>query len=253
MRVYLLFLFCVTLLQAQPTIVGVFGGENCPWSKQLRKDVWQSPPLQGFNRKEESSPQPETPVLILRSSDGKEIGRLGFLMIPAEKYASLFKEMIDLYALNFDKLPVAELLGYYRKSGVLNMTATQSKILKIGLEKDRGTDFLLEKYGALCKDHPRQAKKIKQEIRERAPQSSSVEWQLAVIAFQAKKETLNDPKLIGRPLEKFVSRYKTSENQWKGHLLLSEFYEDKNQLRKAAFHRKQAQLGAPQELKGLIP
>src|SRR6185369_4013116 len=98
MKNLIFFIFCcVSLLWSQPKVVGIFG--NDPWSKELRDDVWDTPSFQvlltqAHIAKEEQTvgPNVETPVLALYSSQGEEIGRLGFLLIPTEKYIALFQE-----------------------------------------------------------------------------------------------------------------------------------------------------------------
>ena len=98
-KLIFLILSSVSLLHSEPKVVGIFGGESCPWSKELREDVWETPSFQALLtealiKKEEqpaSKNEPETPMLVLYSSQGEEIGRLGFLVIPTEKYVSLLK------------------------------------------------------------------------------------------------------------------------------------------------------------------
>ena len=178
----------VSLLWSEPKVIGIFG--DCSWSQELREDVWETPSFQALLtaagiQKEEKPAQnePETPMLILISSQGEEIGRLGFLVIPTEKYVSLFQEMLSIHELNIDKLNLSQLLHYYRKCQVLNMKACEEKILTAGLSLDSGTDFLLEQYAKIAKKHPKQAKKVKAEIRIRKPNSTEVEWQLSSSCF----------------------------------------------------------------------
>jgi hypothetical protein len=203
-----------------------------------------------------SQNEPETPVLVLYSSDGEEIGRLGILVVPAEKYVSLFKEMLAIHELckNIDNLAVAQLLQFYRKCQLLNMTACEEKIFEAGLVKDTGVDFLLEQYAKVCKNHHRQAQKIKAEVRLRKPGSPAVEWQLALLSFQAKTEKLEDVKEIVSPLEKYLRRYgsQDAESRWRCHLILAEFYKEKHLMDQARHHAVQAMADAPAELKQMI-
>ena len=64
----------VCLLWSEPKVIGIFGGESCPWSKELREDVWETPSFQALLtaagiQKEEKPAQnePETPMLVLYS------------------------------------------------------------------------------------------------------------------------------------------------------------------------------------------
>lgn len=264
MKHLILFIFCgLSLLWSEPKVVGIFGGENCPWSDQLRRDVWESSSFQALLAsaeivKEErtASKEPETPLLILYSAKGEEVGRLGFLVIPPEKYVSLFKEMLAIHELcqNIDKLNVSQLLQFYRKCQVLNMKACEQKILKAGIAKDKGTDFLIEHYAKVCRDHPRQAQKIKAEIRARKPESSSVEWQLALVSFQSNIEKKKEVDQIVKPLKKYLRRYgdQDPDNRWRCHLILAEFYKDKSVMDKARLHADRAIADAPTELKQMI-
>ncbi len=258
----------VCLLWSEPKVIGIFGGESCPWSKELREDVWETPSFQalltsaGIKKEEQAASQnePETPMLILMSSQkeeqGEEIGRLGFLVIPTEKYVSLFQEMLSIHALcqNIDKLSLSQLLQYYRKCQVLNMTACEEKILTAGLTLDSGTDFLLEQYAKVSKKHHKQAQKIKAEIRARKPNSAQVEWQLAFLAFQGRIEKLREVDAIVKPLKTYLTRYgdQDKDNRWRCHLILAEFYKDKNIIDKAKLHAHLAMADAPDELKQMI-
>jgi hypothetical protein len=263
MKKLFFFIFCWTAaIYSDFAVVGVFGKESCPWSKQLREEVWDSSSFQailttaGISIHEESRTENETPILIL-TSNGQEIGRLGFLMIPAEKYASLFKEMVSIHELcqNLEKLNANQLLLFYRKSQVLNMKESEAKILERGLFIDTGTDFLLESYAKLCKDHPRRADKIKEEIRKRKPASPTIEWQLALLTFQAKIENNVEPEEAAKPLKKYLHRYGDldKDNRWRCHLVLAEFFKEKNLPDKARYHTEQALTDAPDDMKELIP
>jgi hypothetical protein len=262
----LLFILSGTSLLAEssPKVVGIFGGSACPWSKELRSQVWESSSFQTLLtaaeiKKEEkaaSQNELETPLLILFSSQGEEIGRLGFLVIPAEKYVSLFKEMLSIHELcqNPAKLNVDQLLQFYRKCQVLNMKACEEKILQAGIAQDTGTDFLLEQYAKVCKKHHKEAQRLKAEIRARKPDCAAVEWQLALLSFQGKIEKMRDVNDIVKPLKKYLRRYgdQDKNNRWRCHLILAEFYKDKNIIDKARFHAEQAMADAPDELKQMI-
>lgn len=253
-----------SLLWSEPKVVGIFGGEACPWSKELRSQVWQSPSFQDLLtasaiKKEEQAPsenERETPILILYSSQGEEIGRLGFLVIPAEKYVTLFKEMVAIHELcqNIDKIPLSQLLQHYRKCQVLNMKTCEEKILQAGIALDTGTDFLLEQYAKVCKKHRKEARKIKEEIRARQPNNIQVEWQLALLSFQGKIEKKLSEQEIVKPINKYLRHYgdQDQENRWRCHLILAEFYKDKNIIDKARHHAQLAMVDAPDELKPMI-
>ena len=257
-------LSCTSLLWCEPKVVGIFGKGGCPWSQELRREIWESPDFQGLltsaHIKKEERPasvsEKETPLLILLSSQGEEIGRLGFLVISPEKYVSLFKEMITIYdrCQNIEKLSLNELLHDYRKCQVLNMKSCEEKILQAGIALDTGTDFLLEQYAKISKEHHKSAQKLKAEIRARKPDNVQVEWQLSLLAFQNKLEKMRNESDIVKPLKKYLRRYgdQDKENRWRCHLILAEFYKDKSISDKAKFHAQQAMADAPDELKQLI-
>ncbi len=264
MKTVIFFILSSVLLWSEPKVIGIFGGESCPWSKELRSEVWESSSFQALLtsaeiKKEERAPsqnEPETPMLILYSSQGEEIGRLGFLVVPAEKYVSLFKEMLAIHELcqNIDKLSLSQLLQFYRKCQVLNMQVCEEKILQAGLALDTGTDFLLEQYAKVGPKHPKQAQKLKAEIRARKPNSAQIEWQLALLTFQANIEKKTDVNEIVKPLQKYLRRYGDvdKDSRWRCHLILAEFYKDKNIIEKARFHAQLAMKDAPDELKQMI-
>jgi hypothetical protein len=260
-KLILFILSGVSLLWSEPKVIGIFGEKNCSWSQELREDVWETPSFQalltaaGIKKEERpASNEPETPMLVLMSSQGEEIGRLGFLVIPTEKYVSLFQEMLSIHEQNIDKLNFSQLLQYYRKCQVLNMKACEEKILTAGLALDPGTDFLLEQYAKVAKKQPKEAKKIKAEVRVRKPNSAQIEWQLALLAFQTRIEKLKEVDDIVKPLKSYLSRYgdQDKESRWRCHLILAEFYKDKNIIEKAHLHAQLAINDAPDELKQMI-
>lgn len=252
------------ILQGGPKVVAKFGQSQCPWSEQLKQEVWNSSSFQallegaGIEREEkEASDRDDTvPILVLYSPSGEEIGSLGYLLISPEKYVDLLKEMLSINTLcqSLTQMNTQQLLQLYRKSQVLRMRACEEKLLQEGLTKDTGVDFLVEHYAKIVKEHPRQAQKIKQEIRARKPNDSATEWELALLSFQAKREKMKEEAQIVLPLEKFLRDYgsKDQDYAWRCHLVLAEFYRDKNQLEKAKHHAKLAADGAPAELKGMI-
>ena len=257
-------LSCTSFVWCEPKVVGIFGKDACPWSKELRSEVWESTSFQKLltsahiqiEERAASENERETPVLVLFSSQGEEIGRLGFLVISPEKYVALFKEMLTIHeqCQKIETLSLNELLHDYRKCQVLNMKTCEEKILQAGLALDAGTDFLLEQYAKVSKEHHKASQKLKMEIRARKPENVQVEWQLALLAFQNKLEKLKSESDIVKPLKKYLRRYgdQDRENRWRCHLVLAEFYKNKNITEKAKFHAQQAMADAPSELKQLI-
>lgn len=260
-------IFCILTLfwslEAGPTVVAKFGPQECPWSEQLKKEVWNSPAFntlleaEGIEKNEVTAQaeDQDLPIFTLFSSQGEKIGSLGFLLITPENYVDLFKEMISIHQLCFSKteLTTEERLHFYRKSQHLHMTECEETLLREGLQQDAGVDFLIEKYAKVIKDHPRRAHKIKKEIRLRKPEDSETEWALALISFQAKRDKLNNHAQIVHPLEKFLRHYGVDHNcAWKCHLVLAEFYKETHQLEKSKQHAEYAIDGAPIEFKRII-
>ncbi|MBP7073797.1 MAG: hypothetical protein KBA81_00225 [Rhabdochlamydiaceae bacterium] len=251
-------------LWGSPKVVAKFGQSQCPWSEQLKQEVWNSSTFQalldsaGIEREEKESSEKDqnVPILILLSSSGEEIGSVGYLMISPEKYIDLLKEMLSIHSLcqTLDPLNAQQLLQLYRKSQVLHMAACEEKLLQEGLKKDSGVDFLIEHYAKVIKNHPRKAQKIKEEIRARKPEDPATEWELALLSFQSRREKMKEEEKIVLPLAKFLRDYGTKDQDyaWRCHLVLAEFYRDKNRLDKARHHAKLAAEGAPLELKGMI-
>jgi hypothetical protein len=155
---------------------------------------------------------------------------------------------------NPDQLTVSQLLQFYRKCQVRNMKTCEEKILQAGLAKDPGTDFLLEEYVKVCKNNSHKAQKVKAEIRKRKPGSAAIEWQLVLVSFQSKAESMQDVQKIVKPLRQYLRHYgdKDRDNRWRCHLILAEFYKNKNIMDKARLHAQQAILDAPEELKQMI-
>jgi hypothetical protein len=245
-------------------VVAKFGEAVCPWSEQLKQEVWNASSFQalleaaGIEREEQKPLDKEesVPSLVLYASNGEKVGSLGYLLISPEKYVELLKEMLTINTLcqSLDQFNTQQLLQLYRKSQVLQMTACEEKLLKIGLTKDTGVEFLIEQYAKVVKEKPRRAQKIKKEIRLRKPHDSATEWELALLSFQAKRDQMKDDARVVLPIEKFLNAYgsKDQDYAWRCHLVLAEFYRDKNQFEKAKHHAKLAADGAPTELKGMI-
>jgi len=191
------------------------------------------------------------PVFILVSESGEEIGRLGFLLAPPEKYVDLIKEMLSIHAVcrSLADLNAVQLLSLYRKAEVLQMSAAEEKILKEGLKKDQGVDFLIAYYARARQGHARKARKIKQEIRLRKKGDIATEWELALISFQARKNQMVDSSKIVIPIKKFLRKFgaKSSDYAWKCHFILAEFYRGQKDIEKTDFHAKKALETAPEE------
>jgi hypothetical protein len=255
--------FFATAFASAPTVVAIFGSRACPWSQQLKEEVWDESAFQGLLKEagfqakvdQATGKEPETPILKLLSSQGKEIGYLGYLPVPPEKYVTLFQEMVHIENLanHLQHLNNEQLLTLYRKSCLYNMQTAGEKLLKAGLALDQGPHFLLEHYAKLCKDHPRKAQKIKEEIRKRCPNSASVEWQLATLLSEAKHERGEELKAVVKPLEKFLHKFAHADLDltWRCHLLLSEYYQEQNDSEQAKIHREKAIAGAPAEVKAM--
>ncbi len=262
------FLLCIvtffSLLEASPKVIGKFGEAECPWSEQLKQEVWNTSTFQallngaGIEREELAPSEKDkiVPALTMVASTGEVIGSVGYLMISPEKYVDLLKEMLSIHTLcqSLTSFNTQQLLQLYRKAQVLNMTACTEKLLQEGLKKDTGVEFLIERYAQIVKAHPRAAQKVKDEIRSRKPDDCATEWDLALLSFQARRETMKEASKVVLPLEKFLQNYGTKEQEyaWRCHLVLAEFYRDKNRLDKAKYHAKLASEGAPVELKGMI-
>jgi hypothetical protein len=252
------------VLEAGPKVVAKFGPPECPWSEQLKREVWDSSLFQallegaGIAREEQGATQKDqdVPVLELLTDRGEVVGSLGYLLIAPEKYVDLLKEMLSIHSLcqALASINAEQLLELYRKTQVLNMTACAEKLFQEGLAKDTGVGFLIEHYAKTVKEHPHRAHKIKQEIRLRKPDDQAVEWELALLSFQARRETLQEVSKIALPLEKFLRNYgsQTRDYAWRCHLVLAEFYQDRNMPDKAQHHAERASSEAPAELKDLM-
>ncbi len=261
-------IFCMTILlgvlQGNPTVVAKFGPAECLWSEELKKGIWNASSFQslleseGIKREEMKPLEGDTtvPVLTLVTSEGEEIGSLGYLLISPEKYVDLIKEMLVIHSVcrSLTDLNAEELLHLYRKSQVFQMTSCMEKLLQAGLAQDTGVDFLIEHYAQLIKNHPRKAQKVKQEIRARKPHDLAAEWELALLSFQARREKMTHVAKIALPLVKFLRGFKTqgTDYGWRCCLVLAEFYRDKNDLKKARSYAQLAAQEAPSELKEMI-
>lgn len=246
----------VCTLGAAPKVVAQWGSTS--GSEQLRQEVWNSSMFQALleeNGIEREEKEGSTPLLTVYAEDGEEVGSVGYLVISPEKYVDLFKEMLATYTLCHALSPLSaeQLLPLYRKAQLFHMTACQEKILREGLAKDSGVEFLIEQYAHLVKKHPRKAQKIKEEIRSRKPSDAATEWELALLSFQAKRETTQAISKVVLPLKKFLRRYgNNQEYSWRCHLVLAEFYKGKHKLEEARRHAVLAGENSPSDLKEML-
>jgi thioredoxin-related protein len=252
-------------------IVAVFLGEDCPWSKKLKRDVLNSPIfLERVNAeavlwisslKEQSTKYQveQCPLFLLLDPQGKEFARVEYSSLDAQGYASALLELIDDFqqictALDqegdFDQETWQEL---YRKAKKMSVPCFQEVILEQGIKHEDDNFFHLEKYATLMEKHKLKhpvVRKAKHELLGR----SGVHFQVAALEFRHNAERFKPNDSIERavkPLVKYIQRFGKidPENYWKAEWLMAEFLFSHGSTESALEHAELALKASPSSVR----
>lgn len=252
-ELFLVVLLYSSFLVGGPVVTAHFGAADCPWSQQLREKVWDTPSFRtilenaAIQLQEGSLCESEEPcpALIVYHASGDKIGHLDSIMVGPEGAAQAIIDMVSLEASlrsSLAEVSSEALIHLYRKAQLFHMDLWAERLLDEGMGRGDSVAFWLEGYAQHIQAHPRRARKLKQQIRALWPDQVAVEWELALLAFRAHHQD--------RYLNKFLRRFgeKYPDYAWRCHVLLMQYYRDRQEFAKADKHAQQAWAGAPESL-----
>jgi hypothetical protein len=267
-------------------IVAVFLGDDCPWSKKLRQEILESPYflerinaesilwINSLRQNEEEKlliqkyKVQQCPVFLLLDPKGKEFARIDYISLDVQGYTEAivshienFQEIclaLDREDPDFDEKKWQEL---YEKAKKLSVPCFQQVILELGLRKEKGNDFHLEKFATLLEKHKskhQQVRKAKQQLLDRDPDNKcGMHFRVAVLEFQKIASRLKSKDQLEKaliPLLKYVRQFgkKDTENYWKSELMIAEFLYSNKFTLLALEHAEAAYLASSEEAKAQI-
>ncbi len=208
------------------------------------------------------------PQMIAYAGDGEEIGRIEYAPMEPKQYATQVFELIGQFneIRTFidhpeDAKDAEEVQRLYHNAQKLSSSFYKEKLLQIGLERDAGTFFLLEKYATLI--HQLKLKnplvqQMRKKVLDRDPKNlQGTHLSLAILEFEKLSRTLKSkesPDKATMPLVTYLQKYGTKdrENIWKVELMLAQFYFSKNRIDAALAHAKISHRSAPEGAKNEI-
>ncbi len=190
----------------------------------------------------------EYPLLLILDSNEREIVRLGYLPENEEQLAG---ELLHVVAQDAElcrglkDLPQEEnaLRHLYELAQGLSNSDAQEVILTAGAE-GKIPFFQLERYRLLV-----EAGEDVSALRASLLKSKDyqVHFTMAMIDFQERASTLEDPREIIKPLESYLERFSglDNENVWRIEMMIAQFYLDADEWGRALEHAETAYEAAP--------
>jgi len=274
----------------KPILLAFVGIGWCPWSERLAKEilnepdflnplkdqvnfVWFSCPQESskgnkeFQRLKEKYAVQVYPTLVLISPSQEEMFSVGYLPYTPEEFAEKFQEMIrdyneisskidtgDLKLINSD-----ELERLFTKARDLKCVQHTEKLMQVGLECDKGTFFLLEKYAELLeKGSKKEAAPIREKIIGRDPKNlKGSQLRLAILDFEMRAQKLKrkeSPLSAVKPLLEYIYKFgeRDKENLWKIQMMMAQFLFTKNEVKEALGLANASYQSAPEEFKSEV-
>ncbi len=269
-------------------LLAFMGAGWCPWSEKLEREILNEPaflePLKEdlqfvwFSCPEETKRSgtelltlkekygvQEYPTLVFITPGQEEMFKVGYLPLSPKEFAARLKKMIADFRELFGKLeennPISpeELESLYVKARDLNCSRYKEKLMQMGLEKDKGTFFLIEKYIQLTSSgNKKEAELVRDEIVDRDPKNlKGSQLRLAIFDFQTRSVRLkkkDNPYSVVKPLVEYVQRFgeKDKENLWRVQMMMAQYLFAKNEVQEALNQAKASFESAPQESKAEI-
>lgn len=174
------------------------------------------------------------PLLIMIDSDGREISRFSYMNLAPEEYAKYLKQVSFTYKKlkyeidNLDPLTHVEVLEkLFERAEKMGTPYYLEKIMQIGLNKDEGVVFPLERYArfvhlgmADCEE----AQMLREKVIKRDPDNSKkARLRLALLDFQAHGE---NPEEALKPIGQYFSSFGSQDKEAidKLHPIISEYF-----------------------------
>lgn len=276
-------------LQAQEEqkilIVAFLGDGWCPWAEKIKNDVLNAPEflksLKGVALcaavsldEEESERNKElreifhidqSPTIVLFDYSQEEIARLGFLPLSAKDFAAQvlalaqdFEEVIAF--LKNPKAATSEerITQLYLNAKKLSSKSYLDQLMQIGLKKEKGSFFILEKYAQVLeksKFKSEAVQKLRKELMDKDPDNRmGTQLKMAVLEFQKLGAKVKGKRSIYKavsPLVHFAEKFgkNDQENLWKVEMMIAQFLFTKNEREQALVHAKASLQAAPENVK----
>jgi len=197
----------------------------------------------------------EYPLLLLLDSTETEIVRMGYFPESGEQLAGELLQVVAQDAelcMRLKNLPKEEmtLRRLYQLAQVLTRSEAQEIILAVGVEIG-APFFQLEKYRLLVEEG-----KDARTLREKLLKSEDyqVHFTMAMIDFQQRANTMQDPREVIKPLELYLERFgdRDEQNMWRLEMMIAQFYLDADEWGIALKHAQTAYDAAPKTVRGEI-
>ncbi|MBI2742565.1 MAG: thioredoxin family protein [Chlamydiales bacterium] len=283
--------YSASLTKAQengkPLLLAFMGSGWCPWTDKIDKEILSDPdfinPLKDqlnfvwlnipFNKNATAVQVQELksiygvkelPTLIVITPNQEEMFRIGYLPLTPAEFAARIEKMIADYeelsgkvdGQELSLLGAEELQPLYLKARELNCNRYTDSLMAMGLKKDQGTFFLLERYAELQESGDREEREsIREKITERDPKNlSGSQLRLAILDFQVKSHNFkkkNQTKSAVKPLVQYLKKFgeKDKENTWKVEMMIAQYLFTKNEISEALTHANASYSSAPETQK----
>ncbi len=269
-------------------VVAFLGDGWCPWAEKLKGDVLNSPHflnrLKGIAHcaavtlDEEDSEHnkqmrsifhiEQSPTLVLFDYSQEEIARLGFLPLSAQDYAAQVIELVENFeeVVAFLKNPKVlnseeQMAQLYINAKKLSSRSYRDQILQIGLKKEKGSFFILEKYAALLeksKFKSEAVQKMRKELIDKDPDNKmGTQLKMAILEFQRLGFDVKGKESICKavsPLVNYVQKFGKDDpdNLWKVEMMIAQFFFAKNQREQALAHAQASLQATPEKMKSEV-
>jgi protein disulfide-isomerase len=182
------------------------------------------------------------PTLVMTDPEGREITRLGALSLSSKEFAEHLRDLYVKYSLlrrevedtSFIRHSIQAIEGLYKSARELRCPYYIEKLMRIGMEREEGVFFPLEKYTSLvCKGESNtlEALCIKEKIIQRDPDNKEMgRLRLALLDFQAREG--KEPHQATEPLGAYISHFSSSidmENLQKLQCIISECFSERKE------------------------
>lgn len=206
------------------------------------------------------------PTLVLLDSDQQPIGVTGYRAGGGKQYAHHLIKMVNEYTaykqqmrhLGTHKFTGKELKRLYQKARELGLEDDVNILIRIGMDSDLAYFFLAERYRLLVSNGQidnDETRALKQRIFDSDPENKHLtHYQVAVIEFEACCEKMEQadmtPDNAVSPLISYIEKFgrEDTENLWRLNMIISQVYQDKNNLDNALKYAKDSYSSAPSSI-----
>ena len=207
------------------------------------------------------------PTIVLVSSEGHQMGILGYKAGGGKSYAEYLLKLVknqDQFKQGMktlQKQDLASLESLYKQASKMGMHTEEKAIIAAALQKGGSTFFLTESYRQFAHDgesNSEPAQNIKKKLQNQDPDNKTgVHYQIAVIDFEAQAENLpqqTDANSTIKPLQDYLQQFgaNDSENRWRIEMTISQVLRSKNQNNEALAYAKSSLEHAPEEFKASV-